>query len=71
MEVIILRILTMGEFAKAIGKSPGTLRNWEKSGKLIPHHKTEAGTRYYSDSQVDEYFNLNPKEDKNITGETS
>ena len=60
-----MRILTMGEFAKAIGKSPGTLRNWEKSGKLIPHHKTEAGTRYYSDSQVDEYFNLNPKEDKN------
>ena len=60
-----MRILTMGEFAKAIGKSPGTLRNWEKSGKLIPHHKTEAGTRYYSDSQVDEYFNLNPKEEKN------
>ena len=36
-----MRILTMGEFAKAIGKSSGTLRNWEKSGKLMPHHKTE------------------------------
>lgn len=59
-----MRILTMGEFAKAIGKSPGTLRNWEKSGKLMPHHKTEGGTRYYSDLQVDEYFNLNPTEDK-------
>ncbi|MGU8987649.1 IS607 family transposase [Clostridium perfringens] len=55
-----MRILTIGEFAKAIGKSQGTLRNWERSGKLIPHHKTEGGTRYYTESQVNEYLNLYP-----------
>lgn len=55
-----MRILTIGQFAKAIGKSQGTLRNWERSGKLIPHHKTESGTRYYTESQVNEYLNLYP-----------
>ena len=55
-----MRILTIGEFSKAIGKSQGTLRNWERSGKLIPHHKTDGGTRYYTEEQVNEYFNYNP-----------
>lgn len=56
-----MKILTVAEFSKAIGKSPGTLRNWDNSGKLVPHHKTEAGTRYYSEDQVNEYFKINPE----------
>lgn len=59
-----MRILTIGEFAKAIGKSQGTLRNWEASGKLLPHHKTDGGTRYYTEAQVNEYFNINPEKAK-------
>lgn len=33
--------------------SAQTLRNWEKSGKLIPDYKTSSGYRYYSQEQVD------------------
>lgn len=32
--------------------SAQTLRNWEKSGKLIPDYKTSSGYRYYSQEQV-------------------
>lgn len=56
-----MRILSINEFAKAIGKSQSTLRNWDKTGKLIPHHKTDAGTRYYSQQQVDDYFGIHPE----------
>ena len=36
-----------------IDVSAQTLRNWEKSGKLIPDYKTSSGYRYYSQEQVD------------------
>lgn len=36
-----------------IDVSAQTLRNWEKSGKLIPDYKTNSGYRYYSQEQVD------------------
>ncbi len=48
--------LSVTEFAKAIGVHPQTLRRWETSGYLKPHHKTPGGFRYYSDQQVDDYF---------------
>ena len=35
-----------------IDVSAQTLRNWEKSGKLIPEYKTASGYRYYSYDQV-------------------
>ena len=36
-----------------IDVSAQTLRNWEKTGKLIPDYKTVSGYRYYSQEQVD------------------
>ena len=36
-----------------IDVSAQKLRNWEKSGKLIPDYKTSSGYRYYSQEQVD------------------
>lgn len=41
----------IGEFASLIGVSTGTLRDYEKRGILLPHHKTSYGYRYYSHSQ--------------------
>ena len=35
-----------------VGVTPQTLRNWDKSGKLTPHHTAENGYRYYSDEQL-------------------
>lgn len=49
------RFLTSTEFANAIGVSVMTLKRWEDSGKLFPHHKTMGGKRYYSYEQLDAY----------------
>ena len=35
-----------------LGVTAQTLRNWDKSGKLNPHHTAENGYRYYSDEQL-------------------
>lgn len=43
---------SIGKFAKLIGKTVTTLRNWEKSGKLIPCYKTNSGHRMYSEEQL-------------------
>lgn len=45
------KFYTVGKFAKMLGLAPQTLRDWEKSGKLIPHHKSQSGFRYYSETQ--------------------
>lgn len=63
----------IGNFAKEISVSIQTLRNWHKNGKLIPAHITPAGTRYYSDEQLDEYlsgnfYNERPKHNDVILG---
>lgn len=41
------------KLSEMIDISAQTLRNWEKSGKLIPDYKTSSGYRYYSQEQVD------------------
>lgn len=43
---------SIGEFAKQIGVSIQTLRDWHKKGELIPSHITKGGTRYYSSEQL-------------------
>lgn len=42
------------EFANLIGVTSQTLRNWEKAGKLIPHHRGGGGGnyRFYSREQL-------------------
>ena len=45
---------SVGEFAKKIGKSVQTLRDWEKKGILIPAYKTKGHHRMYSEDQLNE-----------------
>lgn len=52
-----------GDFANLIGISAVTLRKWEETGKLIPHHRSPTGYRYYSEEQLKDY--LKGKSDKN------
>ena len=40
-------------FSKILGVTPQTLRNWDRLGKLKPHHTSENGYRYYSQEQLD------------------
>ncbi|MFC3783141.1 MerR family DNA-binding transcriptional regulator, partial [Bacillus chungangensis] len=47
-----MKYYSIGEFAKLIGKTTQTLRNWDKRGVFKPHHVTESGYRYYSQEQL-------------------
>jgi len=51
-----LKYYSIGEFAKLIGKTEQTLRNWDKNGTLKPHHVIESGYRYYSQEQLNHFF---------------
>ncbi len=48
----------IGEFSKLIGKTPQTLRNWDKEGILKPHHVTASGYRYYSQEQLNHFLGI-------------
>lgn len=57
-----LKIYSIHEFSKLIGKTPQTLRNWDSKGILKPHHVGSNGYRYYSHAQLNQVLNKNPKE---------
>ena len=59
-----MEFYTIKEFSEKIGVHENTLRRWDKSGKLAPHHKTFGGHRVYSSEQVEAYFKIFNKEDK-------
>lgn len=40
--------------------SAQTLRNWDKNGKLHPHHTSTNGYRYYSHEQLNQVMNVTP-----------
>ena len=56
--MINLKYYSIGEFAKLIGKTEQTLRNWDKSNILKPHHVAESRYRYYSQEQLNHFFGL-------------
>jgi putative resolvase len=60
--VVNVKYYTIHEFSKLVGKTPQTLRNWDKKGLLIPHHTGANGYRYYSHDQLKQVLNI--KEDK-------
>lgn len=43
----------IGEFAKKVGKSTSTIREWDRLGLLKPHHTGQGNYRYYSEEQLD------------------
>ena len=49
------KIYRIHEFAKRIGKSPGTLRRWDKKGILIAE-RHPSGHRYYNESDKSHYL---------------
>lgn len=48
--------MSISKFAENIGVSQQTIREWDKNGKLKPHHRTVGGRRIYSQKQVDDFF---------------
>ncbi len=49
---------SINKFSKILGVSAQTLRNWDKSGKLHPHHTSSNGYRYYSHEQLNQVMNI-------------
>lgn len=60
-----MRYYSIGEFAKAIGKTTKTLRNWDKSRKLKPARVEDTAYRYYSQEQLNHLLGLKNTESKN------
>ena len=51
-------MLSIGKFAKSLGVSIQTLRNWDKEGKLKPTYVTENGYKYYSEDLLNKFRNI-------------
>ena len=54
--------------SKILGVSAQTLRNWDKNGKLHPHHTSSNGYRYYSQEQLNQVMNIKPNLDRMVIG---
>lgn len=46
------KFYTSGETAKLLGIHQNTLKNWAINGKLVPHHFSKSGYKYYSLEQI-------------------
>ena len=53
-----MKYYSIGQFAKAIGKTTKTLRNWDKNGKLKPVRVEDTGYRYYCQEQLNHFLGL-------------
>jgi putative resolvase len=53
-----MKYYSIGEFSKLIGKTPQTLRDWNKKDIFLPQHVTDGGTRYYSQEQLNHFLGI-------------
>lgn len=56
------KFLKSGEAAELLHITEVTLRRWEKSGKLVPHHKSESGYKYYTRQQIHDFNKMRHNE---------
>ncbi len=61
------KFLTSGQAAKILGIHQDTLRNWDKTGKLKPHHVSATGYKYYTFSQIESIANVTKSDCKAVT----
>lgn len=59
---------SISEFSKILGVSAQTLRNWDKKGKLAPHHTSSNGYRYYSQEQLNQVTGVKPNINRKTIG---
>ncbi len=52
-----MKYYTIHEMTEILGVTAQTLRNWDKSGKLKPHHTSPNGYRYYSEDDLNRLLN--------------
>ena len=47
-------LIKIGEASELMGIAKETLREWHKTGELVPAYVSRGGRRYYTKSQIDE-----------------
>ena len=63
-----MKFYSIQEVTKILNVTAQTLRNWDKTGKLIPNHKTVSGYRYYTENQIENLLGKNTKNNRKIIG---
>ena len=63
-DLFMSKYYSINKFSKILGASAQTLRNWDKKGKLHPHHTSSNGYRYYSHEQLNQVMNVKPNLDR-------
>jgi putative resolvase len=63
-DLLMSKYYSINKFSKILGVSAQTLRNWDKKGKLHPHHTSSNGYRYYSHEQLNQVMNVKPNLDR-------
>ena len=53
-----MKFYSIGEFSKLIGRTPQTLRDWDKKDVLKPAQVAKSGYRYYSQEQLNHFLGL-------------
>jgi excisionase family DNA binding protein len=59
-------MVRVGQAAKQIGVSKETLRNWDKSGRLVATRHPVTGYRYYRQIDLDEFLRSVTTEQKKV-----
>lgn len=62
-----MKYYNISEFAKRIGKSASSLRNWDREGTLKPDYLSPGGHRMYSEEQACKFLGLDYREEVNIS----
>ena len=52
------QLITIGHAAKMLGVHPATLRNWDRSGKLVPLRHPVNGYRLYSMDELQQFSDV-------------
>lgn len=61
-----MKYYTIHEVSEMLGVSAQTLRNWDKSGKLRPHHKSANGYRYYAEDDLNILLGIKSQNGKTV-----
>ena len=59
-------MVRVGQAAKQIGVSKETLRNWDKSGRLVATRHPVTGYRYYRQNDLDAFLRSVTTEQKKV-----
>ena len=63
-----MKYYTIHEMTEILGVTAQTLRNWDKLGKLKPHHTSPNGYRYYSEDDLNQILNKPVKKQGKTVG---